>query len=158
MRNKVIRAYLGVYIAVCVTYGILRGIVVPAAAENNEVLTEPIPEIVATVEAPEISIETSGSGRSRGRHGRRGSTEMYNDTLPSEKIIAPAQADEPKTGEKLSEDTPASGGTPTLEEYLKSLHCGGCGRNCFLFNPRCMRGARKASKAETAYYAEYGES
>ena len=194
MRKKVIRAFLGVYIAVCVTYGVVRGVTVPAAAEEVEPLTEPIPqtntEVISTPEpmleiqpeptemsadvmpAASASGEASNSGRSRGRRGgrSRSSTEMYDYTVPAaetaEPVIAPApaQADEPEIGdadedeEKQSEDASAPAAIPTLEDYLRGLHCGGCGRNCFLLNPHCMRGARKESQAESAYYEQYGES
>ena len=47
---------------------------------------------------------------------------------------------------------------PTLEDYLSGLHCGHCGRNCYLSSPRCRTGQRRAAAAEEEYYAEYGIS
>lgn len=194
MRTKIIRAFLGVYLAICVTYGIVRGVTSPAAAEEAEPLSEPIPqtttEVVPTPEPvlelpPEptetpaeentttsASGEASYSGRSHGKHGGRGqsSTEMYDYTVPAVETAAPAvtpapaqeekpeSEEEEENKEEQADDASAPAAIPTLEDYLRGLHCGGCGRNCFLLNPHCMRGARKESQAESAYYELYGES
>ena len=193
MRKKIIRAFLGVYLAVCVCYGVVRGITAPAMAEDAEVLSEPVPqttsEVIPTPEpelmilpeptaapVPELPVtsasgEASYSGRSRGRHGGRGrdDTEEYTFSAPTAELPAqvstpePVQEAAPETGtededsENKPDDADEPAAIPTLEDYLRGLHCGGCGRNCFLLNPHCMRGARKESKAETAYYELYGE-
>ena len=193
MRKKIIRAFLGVYLAVCVCYGVVRGITAPAMAEDAEVLSEPVPqttsEVIPTPE-PELEIlpepnetpvpespvtfaagEASYSGRSHGQHGGRGrdDTAEYTFTAPTAETPAPvstpapAQEEEPESEEeeedkeKQADDASAPAAIPTLEDYLRGLHCGGCGRNCFLLNPHCMRGARKESQAESAYYELYGE-
>lgn len=44
---------------------------------------------------------------------------------------------------------------PTLEEYLSKLRCTGCGRGCFLLNPRCGKGKMQASQAEKEYNQIY---
>lgn len=44
---------------------------------------------------------------------------------------------------------------PTLEEYLSKLKCTGCGRECFLLNPRCKKGKMQASQAEEEYNQIY---
>ena len=193
MRKKTIRAFLGVYLAICVTYGVVRGVTSPAVAEEVEPLSEPVPqtttEIVSTPEPvlellPEptetpaeentttsASDEVAYSGRSHGKHGGRGrsSTEMYDYAVPAVETAAPvstpepAQEEEPESEEEeedkeeQADDASAPAAIPTLEDYLRGLHCGGCGRNCFLLNPHCMRGARKESQAESAYYELYGE-
>ncbi|MGN0447637.1 MAG: DUF4405 domain-containing protein [Acutalibacteraceae bacterium] len=46
--------------------------------------------------------------------------------------------------------------TPTLEEYLSALNCGGCSKNCSLLNPRCGKGQEKAEQAKEEYYKIYG--
>ena len=198
----IIRAFLGVYLAVCVCYSVVRGITSPAMAEDTEVLSEPVPqttsEVIPTPE-PELEIlpepeseilpeptetpvpespvtsasgEASYSGRSHGKHGgrARSSTEIYDYTVPAAETSAPvitstpAQEEEPDSEEeeedeeKQADDASAPAAIPTLEDYLRGLHCGGCGRNCFLLNPHCMSGARKESRAETAYYELYGEA
>lgn len=44
---------------------------------------------------------------------------------------------------------------PTLEEYLSGLRCTGCGRRCFLLNPRCGKGEMQASQAKEEYNRIY---
>lgn len=44
---------------------------------------------------------------------------------------------------------------PTLEEYLSGLRCTGCGRACFLLNPRCGKGQAQASRAAEEYNRLY---
>ena len=44
----------------------------------------------------------------------------------------------------------------SLEAYLGSLHCTGCGRHCSLLAPRCGRGENQASQAASEYYETYG--
>ena len=195
MRKRIIRAFLGVYLAICVTYGVVRGVATPAIAEDEPVTdvppeqttAEPVIEAKAEIEErietptptpvpmPDVSAsgEASYSGRrSRGRGRRDGSFEMDSQTenasLPAVQMQAvPAETvpeEEPQTGETADEkktsqedaSTPAA--IPTLQDYLKNLHCGGCGRNCFLLNPHCMRGARKEAQAESAYYELYSEA
>ena len=198
MRKRIIRAFLGVYLAICVTYGVVRGVTVPAIAEDElmtdvppeqttaEPIVEPKAEIedmietptptLTTIPTPDVSDsgEASYSGRrGRGRGRRGGSFEMDDlsgETLPYEPAApavsspsvvssVPEDADEADEGDKTSQEgasTPAA--VPTLQDYLKNLHCGGCGRNCFLLNPHCMRGARKEAQAESAYYEQYGEA
>ncbi len=181
MRKKIIRAFLGVYLAVCVTYGVVRGVTAPAMAEDVEPMEEPLPqtaaeivpeetaqveELIETAPAGPASGEFYRSGRSGRGRGRRGSSEMGAGaearTAPAVSSVPAAQEEpeedaEEETGEKeQSDDAAEPAAIPTLEEYLKNLHCGGCGRNCFLLNPHCMRGARKESRAESAYYEQYG--
>lgn len=50
----------------------------------------------------------------------------------------------------------ASGDPPTLNQFLSSLRCGGCGHNCSLLNPRCRKGQNKAQRAQTEYAQTYG--
>ena len=59
--------------------------------------------------------------------------------------------------EAYVEEAPAED-VPSLEEYLSTLHCGRCGRNCYLSNPRCRTGRNKAERETTAYYEMYGSS
>lgn len=54
------------------------------------------------------------------------------------------------------QNSSASGDPPTLNQFLSALRCGGCGHNCSLLNPRCMRGRSKAERAQTEYAQTYG--
>ena len=69
-------------------------------------------------------------------------------------IEAPEEEDDPD--EAYLEAAPAED-LPTLEDYLSTLHCGRCGRNCYLSNPHCRTGRGKAETATAEYYAEYGD-
>jgi len=45
--------------------------------------------------------------------------------------------------------------TVSLDEYLGSLFCSGCGRHCSLLTPRCGKGENQASQATAEYYETY---
>lgn len=45
--------------------------------------------------------------------------------------------------------------TISLEDYLGSLFCSGCGRHCSLLTPRCGKGENQASQAAEEYYEIY---
>ena len=47
--------------------------------------------------------------------------------------------------------------TVSLDDYLGSLFCSGCGKHCSLLSPRCGRGQDQASQATAEYYEIYGE-
>lgn len=47
--------------------------------------------------------------------------------------------------------------TVSLDDYLGSLFCSGCGRHCSLLSPRCGKGEHQASQATAEYYEIYGE-
>lgn len=44
----------------------------------------------------------------------------------------------------------------SLDDYLRSLTCDGCGKRCPLISPRCGRGVQQAEEAKVAYESEYG--
>ena len=69
-------------------------------------------------------------------------------------IEAPEEEDDPD--DAYLEAAPAED-VPTLEDYLSTLHCGRCGRNCYLSNPHCRTGRGEAETATAEYYAEYGD-
>ncbi len=173
--------FLGVYLTICVTYGVVRGVTAPALAKPVEPTEAPVPQTTAEIVSapvPEIAIEqelmplsavspdAAFNGRGRGRnnmHGTASGELIEIPVQPAAPISALASEAEVKAAEegedeKQTEDASEPAAIPTLEEYLKNLHCGGCGRNCFLINPRCMRGARKESQAESAYFEQYGEN
>jgi hypothetical protein len=47
--------------------------------------------------------------------------------------------------------------TVSLDDYLGSLFCSGCGKHCSLLSPRCGRGQDQASQATAEYYEIYSE-
>ena len=54
------------------------------------------------------------------------------------------------------EPEPEDEETVSLEDYLGSLFCSGCGRHCSLLSPRCGKGENQASQAAEEYYETYG--
>ena len=50
------------------------------------------------------------------------------------------------------EPEPEPAETVSLEEYLGSLFCSGCGRHCSLMAPRCGKGEHQASQAAVEFY------
>lgn len=65
--------------------------------------------------------------------------------------------DRPEWQQAKPEESGSGDDTPTLEEYLKSLTCKGCGRRCSLLTPQCRKGDNFANQAKTEYYNTYGE-
>lgn len=65
--------------------------------------------------------------------------------------------DRPEWQQAKPEESGSGDDTPTLEEYLKSLTCKGCGRRCSLLTPQCRKGENFANQAKTEYYSTYGE-
>jgi hypothetical protein len=51
-----------------------------------------------------------------------------------------------------------SGNTPTLQQYLSTLHCGQCHNNCLLSAIKCNRGSSKKEAATEEYYELYTTS
>jgi hypothetical protein len=47
--------------------------------------------------------------------------------------------------------------TVSLDDYLGSLFCSGCGKHCSLLSPRCGKGEDQASQATAEYYEIYSE-
>ena len=61
---------------------------------------------------------------------------------------------------KKDDDAAATTSTTpqTLEEYLSSLHCTGCGKHCPLSAPKCSVGAGQAEQAKAEYEATVKQS
>ena len=53
------------------------------------------------------------------------------------------------------EPEPEAEETVSLEDYLGSLFCSGCGRHGSLLSPRCGKGENQASQAAEEYYETY---
>ena len=84
-------------------------------------------------------------------------TEVITEQYATEEIItndySPESNDE---NELVFEQNDTSGDVPTLEQFLRSMTCGGCRHNCLLVNPRCMKGRAKAESATVEWYETYG--
>ena len=135
---------------------------VPAEIAPAEAATAPQEASAAEAEPvfepePEAEPETESAAESEAEPEAESAAESEaepeaNDTEAL--IEAPEEEDDPD--EAYLEAAPAED-VPTLEDYLSTLHCGRCGRNCYLSNPHCRTGRGKAETATAEYYAEYGD-
>lgn len=181
MKIKVIRTFFGAYLAICITYGALRTVIMPSVKDDNvtspesiEETTEPVmyetEETVSTTTEPTEEFDDDSFFDGRRRNSWDSEDDEETEVTTRETEAPTTTAEPPQTQketeeeedeedeEKQTETTSAKASVPTLDDYLRKLRCGGCGRNCSLINPRCMRGARKESQAETEYYELYGQS
>lgn len=171
MRKKTLAAFAAVYAVICLSYGAVNGIDFPVSTEAAEELSADesvISETQVTTTIPEITTrptEEATSSKRRNKHGKRYSfTEPAIEEKPQTQTEAPEETpqeivtEQPETKEtdQQIEESIEAPTVPTLEEYLGKLRCGGCGHGCTLLNPRCMRGARKQSSAQSEYQELYG--
>ena len=96
-----------------------------------------------------------------GRHGKPfgDDPQLAREMRPGKPRPEWQQAKPEESGREESaiEESGSGDDTPTLEEYLKSLTCRGCGRRCSLLTPQCRKGENFANQAKTEYYSTYGE-
>ena len=113
------------------------------------------PEETAAADAPEASPDNESALEESAPE------EVASEEASPEEVSAfeeaPETSEDSEEAEASIEEAPAED-VPSLEEYLSTLHCGRCGRNCYLSNPRCRTGRRKAETETTAYYELYGSS
>lgn len=172
MRGKIIKAFIGIYLALSMVYGGIRAAYLTVAATMTP------PEASSSLAAePSFGRETITAQPSQvptlpPTPTTDPSVEPEPSTAPAEipspsesPAAEPAPAPEPAealTESPAEEDQDASleaapaPEAPSLEDYLSQLHCGGCGRNCLLSSPRCRTGNRKAETYTAEYYTEYG--
>ena len=85
----------------------------------------------------------------------------YGEMIPGEdwdgEFPEKPGTDRPEWQQAKPEESGSGDDTPTLEEYLKSLTCKGCGRRCSLLTPQCRKGDNFANQAKAEYYSTYGE-
>ena len=161
MRKKTIAAFAAVYIAICLTYGAVNGINLPKSSDDSSAIA--VTESTSA-QAQTTTVTEQQTQNELGRKGKRSKStiaESEADNGTSVQTTVPEKAPEETETEKKEDETQIEKQTqepaaPTLEEYLGNLRCGGCGRNCTLANPRCMRGARKQSSAKSDYSEMYG--
>lgn len=168
MRGKIIKAFLGVYLALSMVYGGIRAAYLTAVAamappEEPAVLAaEPSfgqtavtaqPSLAPTVTpAPSVEPSATPSAEPAVEPSAAPSPDPEPTPEPSEALTVPPAEEEQDTS---LEAAPVPE-VPSLEDYLSQLHCGGCGRNCLLSSPRCRTGKRKAETYTAEYYTEYG--
>lgn len=127
---------------------------VPAEIAPAEAATAPQEASAAEAEPP---VETSPEAESEEESEEESEAEPEAETESDDaEALTEAPEEEDDPDEAYLEAAPAED-VPTLEDYLSTLHCGRCGRNCYLSNPHCRTGRGKAETATAEYYAEYGD-
>ncbi len=184
MRKKSITAFVGVYAALCIGYGVAgRGLAKPGEdaqavtsvrEEDGQAATsvrEEDGQAVTSTAEQDGQAATSATEEAEQEAGEEppANEAFYISEHPSAagSSVSDGEASAKKvTGEAETftvDDEEQEGeqideyaeSKPTLEEYLGKLRCGGCRRNCLLLYPGCMNGARKASQAEAQYEQMY---
>ena len=91
--------------------------------------------------------------------GDAGDTEIDNSSnKQSNELIIEEDDSSDQDGYVIEiEPEPEPEETVSLDDYLGSLFCSGCGKHCSLLSPRCGRGQDQASQATAEYYETYGE-
>ena len=156
MRKKTIAAFAAVYIAICLTYGAVNGLNISKSDDSSAIVVTESTEAQTTTEQ-----QTQSTNSRKSKRSKTASDEAQTDTETSIQATVPELQPEESETENKQDETQIekqieASDTPTLEEYLSKLRCGGCGHNCSLANPRCMRGARKQSSAKSEYSKLYG--
>ena len=82
-----------------------------------------------------------------------------NESVPDNEKITESTADneqitESAASERISESTETTP-PPSVEEYLSSLICTGCGKRYSLLHPRCGKGQMQAERAKEQYNQTY---
>lgn len=157
MRKKTIAAFAAVYIAICLTYGTVNGINFPNSDDSSAIAVTESTEVQTTTTEQQTQ-STNGRKSKRSKTASDGSqtdTDTSVQTTVTEQTPDESETEKKQDETQIEEQTQAAD-IPSLEEYLGKLRCGGCGHNCSLANPRCMRGARKQSTAKSEYSEMYG--
>ena len=184
MRNKIIRAFVVVWCAVCLSYVGVRTAVaaftdsVAAASQDGEVassttdqvkVTEQTEQVKPTEQVPSTQQTTSDSSAHRESEAQTkpndpsASTEQVTqvEQVTQEEQIEPETEDtvqEEQAGEEAEDvvQEEQAAYVPSLSEYLSGFTCGNCRRNCSLDHPRCHNGSRLAEAKAEEYYSLYG--
>ncbi|NMC56907.1 MAG: DUF4405 domain-containing protein [Eubacteriaceae bacterium] len=81
------------------------------------------------------------------------STQIYNDNL-----LTDSNTSSDNQNYTIAASAVTSDAAPSLEEYLSSLFCTLCPKNCPLSSPICSKGEVLAQEATAEYYSLYGSS
>ena len=162
MRKKTIAAFAAVYIAICLTCGAVNGLSISKTDDSSAIaVTESTSAQAQTTTTTVTEQQTQNELGRKGKRSKTTTAESEADNGTSVQTTVPELQPEESETEKKEDETQIekqteASDTPTLDEYLGRLRCGGCGHNCSLANPRCMRGARKQSSAKSEYSELYG--
>ena len=166
MRDKIIKRFAAGTIGVCFAYALIRQ---PFAVMKNpsELMTadwnaasqsalQPTTAYSVTTVPPTLPTEIEDTDPPQDYAIEQPETEAITEPL-QEEIIEDKDSFGNESDEEIAPQQNESGGdVPSLTQFLSTLICGGCRRNCSLVSPRCMKGRAKAESATVEYYETYG--
>ena len=158
-RNKIISAFVAVWLTICVSYMGVRTAM--AALTDSQTITSADAEVASSAtEQNELSEqeEPTGlvdpTGQATPNATTQGEPVAQTVSDGSSAHAGPtARIEQPQ--EEVADEEQATD-IPSLDEYLSGFTCGSCRRNCSLDNPRCHNGSRLAQSKAEEYYRMYG--
>lgn len=178
MRNKIIRAFVAVWCAVCLSYVGVRTAVAAltdsavAASQDVEVTSSTTEQVevieqIEQVKPTEQVLPTQQTTSDSSAHRESEAQTKPNDSSVSMDPVTQGEHAAPETQgsvqeEQVEEETEDAAEeqqaayVPSLSEYLSGFTCGNCRRNCSLDHPRCHNGSRLAEAKAEEYYSLYG--
>lgn len=186
MGRKIIGRMAAGACSICICYGLAVQTLQGKPAEQSQSAAVVQEQLASEEERPITPSEGAGENPSaeeqegqeyyydvphghRHGHGHHGHHEGWTEDgqYPSDAEEQESGAEESEKDKKRTEEkeesasgsgqkTAGSGDPPSLSQFLSALRCGGCGHNCSLLNPRCMRGRSKAEAAQAEYTQTYG--
>lgn len=168
LKYRLIRTYLAVCCAVCVSYAGARaawgllwngdaGTAEPTnvTASVDESKLSPVTvvrEPPSTVAAEQPVGDTTLDEPERDGGASAGEGDAAQGAEDAAQEAVEQQVEEQQVEEQQVEEQSA----PSLAEYLSQFTCGNCRRNCSLDHPRCHNGSRLAELKAQEYAALYG--
>ena len=166
MRDKIIKRFAAGTIGVCFAYALIRQ---PFAVMKNpsELMTadwnaasqsasQPATVYPVTTVPPTLPTEITMTDPPQDYTIEQPETEAITEPLQEEIIEDKDSFGNESDEELLPQQNESGGDVPSLTQFLSTLICGGCRRNCSLVSPRCMKGRAKAESATVEYYETYG--
>ena len=172
MREKIIKRFAAGTIGVCFAYALIRqpfavmndpkelissdwSTAAQSAVQPTNTVTT-IPSTSAAEQLTETPTEIAETIPPAQTETEAPETETVTNPV-QEEIVEDKNTSQNSSGEEIQPEQNGSGGdVPTLSQFLSTLICGGCRRNCSLISPRCMKGRAKAESATVEYYETYG--
>ena len=166
MRDKIIKRFAAGTIGVCFAYALLRQpfavmnnpgeLITPNGSVATQSATQPATVYPVTTVPPTLPTEIEDTDPPQDYTIEQPETEAITEPL-QEEIIEDKDSFGNESDEEIAPQQNESGGdVPSLTQFLSTLICGGCRRNCSLVSPRCMKGRAKAESATVEYYETYG--
>lgn len=162
-RNKIIRAFVAVWLAISLSYFGLRSAVAAlmgnqAAARTDEETAsgaaEPA-EQTDQVEQTEPAAPGPAAQSESVAQSRPDSSSSHTNSSAQKEQSQVEETETETEPQVVAQDVQAEN-IPSLDEYLSGFTCGSCRRNCSLDNPRCHNGSRLAQAKAQEYYSLYG--